>query len=547
MSRRVLAIVMLAAGCADEAPGLEHGTQSATIQRQLSKADAEYPGKAMFDGTTSGTVTLGANVGYKFAPLLDGHVTGLGGLFSGRYNVRLFDASTGAVLATASHLGTSAFATTAIEPIPVYAGYEYVVAVEVSSTGAREETAGRARKRNHVEIRCLVSRSMTTSAGSGTGSGSASATIMPPCLPATATMMQGLAEIEFVPSMLSDCAVVPALSDATRCADWQTVTLGAGMEDGLSPENIGRTRWVQGDFVLPGKTTAIVDDVGYEYATPTKVDYFIGDPWHPGASGEPGRVDDPGFETTVRDPDGSIRKVKYGFSLAAGAMPVWTAGPKTTFMTKRLSNLVGDDDNQGNYVPYYGRAGLATTCVCSQGQWVVGAKSWPTVDVGRCAKQSCATGAETWERNYFDYQPNCNPGPVEAVPEIRGYAGETAITAQDYSVTAVLETVKIECEPPTYSTGPTGPDLGTCVVPGQPVGNYYEFCRVTRPNGARVNYCQPNPSASSKSVCERYCQYTHGDFGPFWSGDPAWERVQNLPCDHPEAPAGAAGLRCTPK
>ena len=73
----LLGLAVAGAACADLGPDTGAAVAAVTVSRAMSTVDAEYPGKTLFDGTVSGTVSAPGNVGYGFTPLMDGFVTGL--------------------------------------------------------------------------------------------------------------------------------------------------------------------------------------------------------------------------------------------------------------------------------------------------------------------------------------------------------------------------------------------------------------------------------------------------------------------------------------
>jgi hypothetical protein len=75
-------------------------------------------------------------MGYHFTPEVDGYITGLGGLFDGSKSVRLFDRSSGELLADTEVQANYDWAYTNLNtPVPVTAGSEYTVAVYLAGSG----------------------------------------------------------------------------------------------------------------------------------------------------------------------------------------------------------------------------------------------------------------------------------------------------------------------------------------------------------------------------------------------------------------------------
>lgn len=529
----LLGLAVAGAACADLGPDTGAAVAAVTVSRAMSTVDAEYPGKTLFDGAVSGTVSAPGNVGYGFTPLMDGFVTGLGGYWNGTATVRIYEVATGRVVAQVDHRSTLAYSYTAIEPVALVANVGYRIAVMQTGTAYKEDIGARARQRNHVRVDCLT----TTGAGMGSGSGSGSgAPPIPAC--GTTTLMIGMPDLQFTPAMLSDCELVPNAADGNPCAPWNEVRLGAMMDGSAFAQNntspTGRSRWVRGDFVRAGASAAIVDDLRYPYATSAAVEYFIGAPWPVGNGA---------FDTTVIDPNGARRVARFGLSYAAAPVKIWSAGPTAQFVSKKLSNLENGVAwrQERNYVPYLGRPNLTTTCTCSEGSWVVGRANTVSTAVGRCAKQACGSGAETWEAYYFDYRDSCQPGPLASIDVGvgNGYTGTGYVWGdvyqQDYSVTSILETATIRCNP----VGSTA--LGACMVwdssagPARP--GPYQYCRVTRAGGGTLDYCQIPETVSDKNVCQRFCQYAHGALGNMEYGDDAaYEAWRNRPCTATPAP-----------
>ena len=76
------------------------------------------------------------SMGYHFTPQKAGWVTALGGNFNGAKVVKLFNRTTGQLLATATVTSANSFAYTAIVPVPVQAGVNYTVAAYMAGSGA---------------------------------------------------------------------------------------------------------------------------------------------------------------------------------------------------------------------------------------------------------------------------------------------------------------------------------------------------------------------------------------------------------------------------
>lgn len=569
---RALAMVLacgLGGGCggADDGADPVDTTPAALINRKLSTADAELPGKAMFDGTPTATgQAWGGSVGYRFTPQVDGYVTALGGDWNGTATVTLYRVATATALVSISHRSTSAFAYTAIEPVRLTAGVQYMVAARVGSGGITETITGRSRIRNHVIIDCFTG---PTSAGSGSGSGSGPPP-MPACL-ATATTYDGLADLQFTPAILSACTDVLHADATNACTGFTDLRLAGQMvNDGFtssSTEPSGRQWWVRGDFVTAAFDLAnpFEDDQSYDVSVPRSLEFFVDGPWWTAGTA---------YQTTVKDPDGSARVKTFGGSWRAEPVALWTADRLPPFVTRKLRNA---RSSPMNYLPIPSTPNPWETptqdCVCSKGRWLVGKVAAPSVAVGRCAAQSCETGVETWQPYYFDYNASCQPGPDQAIDWglTFGWGSSTGWTVdryyqQDYSPTQVLSKARVTCDngngttPLVDETGHTYPALGACYEhttdypAGREVNRMLHFCKVqetwraagvSAPDRAVFTYCQEDMTFNRKHVCARYCEFRHQlDVG---AGDAynelvqpterAWNGWRNQPC---QASAAAA-------
>ncbi len=74
-------------------------------------------------------------MGYQFTPLIDGQVVGLGGYFNGTKRLRLFDMTSGAILATATVTAANSWSYQPIQPVSVTVGKSYAVAVYLEGSG----------------------------------------------------------------------------------------------------------------------------------------------------------------------------------------------------------------------------------------------------------------------------------------------------------------------------------------------------------------------------------------------------------------------------
>jgi hypothetical protein len=87
------------------------------------------------DGNLNTDVSWNYNMGYGFTPNKTITVSSLGGFFNGTKTVRLYNRSTGAVLASAAVTSANFWAYTAITPVTLAAGTPYSVSVYLSGSG----------------------------------------------------------------------------------------------------------------------------------------------------------------------------------------------------------------------------------------------------------------------------------------------------------------------------------------------------------------------------------------------------------------------------
>ena len=171
-------------------------------------------------GLVSGIGTNSAS-GYHFTPLVPGQVVALGGMFSGSKTIRLFNRSTGALLAETTLAGVADWAYAEIPPVPVAAGTTYTVAVYLAGSGASERRNVAPFPQVYGNLR--IDASTTVYTGSN-----------PTARPTSneLTTMYGQADIRFLPSGGQACVAqlnpasvqVPASAGSGSFA----VQLGAG-------------------------------------------------------------------------------------------------------------------------------------------------------------------------------------------------------------------------------------------------------------------------------------------------------------------------------
>lgn len=125
---------------------------------------SERPWQQNADGVQGTDVAWNYAMGYHFTPQVAAQVTGLGGLFNGTKRVRLFDASTGALLAEADVTSANDWAFAAISPVSVQAGRTYTVAVYLAGSGASYRDNIVNFPRTHGSVRIEGSTYIDTSA-----------------------------------------------------------------------------------------------------------------------------------------------------------------------------------------------------------------------------------------------------------------------------------------------------------------------------------------------------------------------------------------------
>lgn len=92
-------------------------------------------------------------MGYHFTPQTSGQVTALGGFFNGNKTVKLFNKTTGALLAQANVSAANTWGYTNITPVNVQAGTTYTVAVYLAGSGGSYRTGIQEFPRTYGDIR----------------------------------------------------------------------------------------------------------------------------------------------------------------------------------------------------------------------------------------------------------------------------------------------------------------------------------------------------------------------------------------------------------
>jgi cysteine-rich repeat protein len=100
----------------------------------------QRPWKQLATGTQVLNIGWQYAMGYNFTPLSNGHITALGGVFNGTKTVRLYNRSTGQLLAQTQVTGNNTWRYGAVAPVPVSAGQTYTVAVYLAGSGGSYRT-----------------------------------------------------------------------------------------------------------------------------------------------------------------------------------------------------------------------------------------------------------------------------------------------------------------------------------------------------------------------------------------------------------------------
>ena len=142
-------------------------------------------------GSLSTNISWNYAMGYHFTPLVDGQITALGGFFNGAKAVKLFDRSSGALLASVSVTSANTWSYTIITPVTVRAGTTYTVAVYLAgSGGSRRSSLSPALPRTFGDIRIDASTYASTSSNASARPTNS-----------ITTTMYGQADIQFVPNL----------------------------------------------------------------------------------------------------------------------------------------------------------------------------------------------------------------------------------------------------------------------------------------------------------------------------------------------------------
>lgn len=114
--------------------------QGANYQTFVAFGNLENTEVAPWRDNATGTAVTGINwhyaMGYHFQPQVDGQVVKLGGFFNGTKQVKLFNRTTGVLLAEATVTANNDWQYVSITPVDVQQGENYTVAVYLAGSGA---------------------------------------------------------------------------------------------------------------------------------------------------------------------------------------------------------------------------------------------------------------------------------------------------------------------------------------------------------------------------------------------------------------------------
>jgi glucose/arabinose dehydrogenase len=98
--------------------------------------DPQTPWQTNAYGTLVTNANVNSSTGFHFRPLVNGEITSLGGYFNGSKTVRLYNRTTGALLAETTVVSANNWAYSTITPVPVIANQQYTIAVFLAGPGA---------------------------------------------------------------------------------------------------------------------------------------------------------------------------------------------------------------------------------------------------------------------------------------------------------------------------------------------------------------------------------------------------------------------------
>jgi hypothetical protein len=116
--------LITAGACSDTSNALE-----------ISIIDPTYALQSLDLALVNQNINWDYNMGYRFRPVQDGQITELGGRWTDgvSHTVRLYDFSTGNVLASTTVMGSVSWKYNSIVPVNVTSGTDYVVAVRLNN------------------------------------------------------------------------------------------------------------------------------------------------------------------------------------------------------------------------------------------------------------------------------------------------------------------------------------------------------------------------------------------------------------------------------
>lgn len=113
----------------------------ASLHPLLEAASVQTPWQTNAYGTLFTNISWNYAMGYHFTPLVNGQITGLGGLFNGTKTVKLFNKATGALLVSTTVSAANTWTYTLIPPVTLTAGTTYTVAVYLAGSGGSRRSS----------------------------------------------------------------------------------------------------------------------------------------------------------------------------------------------------------------------------------------------------------------------------------------------------------------------------------------------------------------------------------------------------------------------
>lgn len=138
---------------------------TSAAQAQPQEVALQAPWQDNANGNLTTNIAWHYAMGYHFTPLVDGEVLELGGFFNGTKTVRLYNRSTGVLLAETQVTGANNWAYSPIKPEPVLAGENYTVAVYLEGLGGSYRTGIVPLPQDYGDIRIEGSTYLSTLSG----------------------------------------------------------------------------------------------------------------------------------------------------------------------------------------------------------------------------------------------------------------------------------------------------------------------------------------------------------------------------------------------